>query len=61
MRLISQLIKGILRVLLRYFNGTTVSTSFVLPAAGFFSVILVFDTNDLEFTIDATGSSLQLP
>ena len=58
MRLISQLIKGILKVLLRYFNGTTVSTSFVLPGAGFFSVILVFDTNDLEFTIDATGLSL---
>ena len=58
MRLISQLIKGILKVLLRYFNGTTVSASFVLPTAGFFSVILVFDTNDLEFTIDATGSFL---
>ena len=36
MRLISQLIKGISRVLqklLKYFNGTAILTSFVFPAA----------------------------
>ena len=41
-RLISQLIKGISRMLqnlLKYFNGATILTSFVLSAAGFFSVI----------------------
>ena len=39
-RLISQLIKGISRVLqnlLKFFNCTAISTSFVLPAAGVFS------------------------
>ena len=38
-RLISQLINGISRVLqklLKYFNGTAISTSFVLPATRFF-------------------------
>ena len=38
MKLISQLIKGISRVLqklLKYFNGTVISTIFLLPAAGF--------------------------
>ena len=40
-RLISQLIKDISRMLqklLKYFNGATILTSFVLSAAGFFSV-----------------------
>ena len=44
MRLISQLINGISRVsqkLLKYFNGTAISTSFVLPAAGVFPVFLI--------------------
>ena len=44
MRLISQLIDGNLRVLrklLKYFNGTTISTSFLKPAAGAFPVILI--------------------
>ena len=43
MRLISQLINGISKVLQKlpkYFNGTTISTSFVSPAAGVFHVIL---------------------
>ena len=38
-RLISKVVKGISRVLqklLKYFNGTAILTSFVLPAAGFF-------------------------
>ena len=41
-RLTSQLINGIssvLQKLLKYFNGTIISTSFVLPAAGVFPVI----------------------
>ena len=51
MRLISQLIKGISRVLqklLKYFNGTIISTSFVLPSAGVFPIIFILDLNDLE-------------
>ena len=50
-RLISQLVKSISRVqqkLLNYFNGTATSTSFVLPAAGVFPVILTLNLNDSE-------------
>ena len=46
MRLSSQLINGISRVLqnlLKYFNGIVISTSFVLPAAGIFPVILILN------------------
>ena len=60
MRLISQLIKGISRVpqkLLKYFNGTAILTSFVLPLVGVFPVIFILDWNDSEFTIAACGSS----
>ena len=42
MRLISQLSKDISRFLqkiLKYFNSTSISTSFVLPSASFFSVV----------------------
>ena len=42
-RLISQLSKGISKVLqklLKYFNGTAILTSFVLPAAEFVLLIL---------------------
>ena len=49
MRLTSQLIKGISRVLqklLKYFNGTVISTYFSLPAAGVFPVIFILDLND---------------
>ena len=45
----SELIKGISRVLqklLKYFNGTMISTSFVLPTAGVFPVISILDLND---------------
>ena len=48
-RLTSQLINGISSVLpklLRYFNGTIISTSFVLSAAGAFPVISILDLND---------------
>ena len=51
MRLISQLIKGISRVLqrlLKYFNDTVISTFFVLLAAGGFSVIFTLELNDSE-------------
>ena len=37
MELISQLINGtsrVLQILLKYFNGTAISTSFVLPSVG---------------------------
>ena len=43
-RLTSQLINGIswvLQKLLKYFQGTIISTSFVLPVAGVFPVILI--------------------
>ena len=62
MRLISQLIKGnylILRVLqklLKHFNCTAISTSFVLPA-GTVAAIFILDLNDSEFTIAASCSS----
>ena len=43
-RLTSQLINGISRVLqklLKYFNGTIISTSFVFPSAGVFPVFFL--------------------
>ena len=49
MRLISQLISDIARVLsnlVKYFNDTVTSASFVLPAAGVFPVIFTFDLNE---------------
>ena len=51
MKLISQLLKSISRVLqklLKCFNGTSVSISFVLPAARAVAVILNFNLNDSE-------------
>ena len=50
-RLTSQLINGIPRVLqklLKSFNGTIVSASFVLPAAGVFPVNFILDLNDSD-------------
>ena len=50
-RLTSQLINGILRVLqklLKYFNGTIISTSFILPPAGVLPVIFTLDLNVSE-------------
>ena len=61
MILISQLINAILRViqkLLKYFFGTIISTSFVLPSAGVFSVIFILDLNDSESVKLLFGSSL---
>ena len=54
MRLISQLVNGISRVLQKlnkYFNGAAISTSFVLPAAGIFPVILFFNLNGSDCVI----------
>ena len=61
MRLTSQLINGISRVfqkLLKYFNGTIISTFFVLPSAGVFPVIFILDLNDSECAKLSFGSSL---
>ena len=61
MRLTSQLIKGISRVLqklLRYFNGTIISIYFSLSAAGVFPVIFILDLNDSESARLSFGSSL---
>ena len=49
MRLISTLINGISRVLqksLKYFNDTSISTSFLLPSSGVFPVIFALNLND---------------
>ena len=61
MRLISQLIKGISRVLqklLKYFNNTAILTSFVLLESEVFAVIFTLNWNDLEFATLSFGSSL---
>ena len=60
-RLISQLINGISRALqklLKYFNSTIISTSFVLPPAGVLPVIFTLDLNDSESAKLSFGSSL---
>ena len=54
MTLISQLIKGILKVhqeLLKYFNAEVILTYFLLSLTGIFPVILALNTNDLESAI----------
>ena len=54
MRLISQLINGISRVikkLLKYFNGTVISTTIVLSLAGVSPVIFILNLNDSDCTI----------
>ena len=60
MRLISQLIKDISRVLqklLKYFNDTAILTSVSLPATWVFPVIFLLNLNDLEFVKISFGSS----
>ena len=60
-RLTSQLIKGISRVLqnlLKYFHGAIISTSVVLPSVGVFPVIFTLDLNDLESAKLSYRSSL---
>ena len=60
MRSISQLINNISRVLqklLKYFNGACFLTSFVLPVAGVFPVILILYLNDSDCVVLSIGSS----
>ena len=60
-RLTSQLINGISRVLQKlpkYFNGTIISTSFVFPSSGVFPVIFTLDLNDSQSAMLSFGSSL---
>ena len=60
-RLISQLIHDILRViqkLLKYFNGTDISKHFVLRSSGVFPVILILDLNDSDSVILSFDSYL---
>ena len=60
-RLISQLIKDILRAiqkLIKYFNGTDTSKYFVLRSSGIFPVTLILDLNDSDSVILSFDSSL---
>ena len=62
MTLISQLIRGIPRVLqklLKYFNDTAILTSYVLPAAEYFSAIFLLDLNDSDLITLLYGSFLE--
>ena len=61
MRVTSELFNGISRVLqklIKYFNGTIISTSFVLASAGLFPVIFILDLNGLKSVNLSFGSSL---
>ena len=61
MRLTSQLINGISKVLLKlvkYFNGNFILTFFVLPLAGMFPVIFILDVNNSGSARLSFGSSL---
>ena len=58
---ISELIYDISRVLqklLKYFNGTAISTSFLLTAAGAFPVILILNLKHSDGVILSFASSL---
>ena len=60
-KLISNLIKDISRVLpklLKYFNGTPISTSSVLTSTGVLPVIFALNLNDSESTMLVIVSSL---
>ena len=61
MRLISQLINNISRVLqklFKYFNGTAVSTFFILKSPGVFPAFLILDLNNSDSVILSFDSSL---
>ena len=63
MRLTSQLLKSISRVLqklLKYFDDTSISKCFVFKAAEFFPLILILDLNDSKFTIAASCSYIAI-
>ena len=57
----SQLIHGIsrdLQKLLQYFDGTAISTFFLLSVSGVFYVNLILDLHDSDSVILTFGSSL---
>ena len=59
MRLTSQLIDGIARILqrlLQYFNSTIISASFVFPPTGLFPVFFILDLNNSESVKLSFGS-----
>ena len=61
MRLSSQVINGLSRVLqklLKSLNGTTISTTFVLPLVGVFTVIFTLDLNNSKSVKLLFGSFL---
>ena len=61
MGLTSQLINSISRVLqelLKYFNGTIMSTFFVFPSSEVFPVIFILDLNDSKYAKLSLGLSL---
>ena len=61
MILISQLINDnsrVLQKLLKYFSDRTTSTSYVLPSADVFPVIVILDLHDWESAELLFGSSL---
>ena len=47
-----------LQKLLKYFNGTIISTSFVFSSSRVFPVIFALDLNDSESVMLSFGSSL---
>ena len=51
-------ISSILQKLFKYFNGTIISTSFVLSSLGVFPVIFILDLSDSESVKLLFGSSL---
>ena len=51
-------ISRVLQKLLKYFNGTAISTSFVLTLLGVFPVALILHLNDSDGVIPWFGSSL---
>ena len=60
LRLFSYLIEGISRVLqklVKDFYGNVILTSFGLPSAGLFTVIIILNLDNSEFTIALAGSS----
>ena len=52
-------ISRVLQKLLKYLNGTAISSSIVLPEAGVLHVVFNLDLNDSELFIEVlSGSSL---
>ena len=47
-----------LQKLLKYFNGTIISKSFILPSAGVFRVVFILDLNNSGSVSLSFGSSL---